>query len=462
MFKILDEAVAPTAGINRRVWMGIGGIGLGGLSLSQLLASQARTTSKRPARAKSVIIFGLNGGPAQHETWDPKPNAPAEIRGQFGTIATRTPGLRVCELMPRTALLTHKLAVLRAVVTNDNAHSSSGYQMLTGVPHAPLSQESSAPRAPNNWPSMGAMLRALRPETGGLPSAITIPEHIWNDGNFPWPGQDAGFLGTRYNPWLIHCDPSDPSFRVPSLSLPGDVPPLRFDERRSLLEQVNHHFDGAQRTATSESFSQHARKASQLIHSPAARRAFDLESESPALRERYGNSRFAQSCLLARRLVESGVGLVQINWTRIKDQPNGGGWDTHSKHNEAIRSLLMPIMDRAFSALIEDLEVRGLLDETLVVWFGEFGRTPRFNKEGGRDHWGSCFSLALAGGGIQGGVVYGSSDKSAAFPMDGRVEPCDLIATIFHCLGYAPDTEIRDSLNRPLPLSRGQVIQAIV
>ena len=463
MLRILDEG-ASAKGMSRRVWMGVGGIGLGGLTLSSLLASRARAgvATDRQPKAKSVIIFGLMGGPPQHETWDPKPNAPPEIRGQFGTIATRTPGFRVGELMPRTSQLTDKLAILRAVSTNDNAHSSSGYQMLTGFPHIPLSQESSAPKAPNNYPSMGALMRALRPETGGLPSAITLPEHIWNDGNFPWPGQDAGFLGTRHNPWLIHCDPSDPSFRLPALSLPGEVPPLRFSDRRSLLDQVNHHYDTIRRTGGAESFSQHAQKASELLHSANARRAFELESEPSNVRERYGSSRFAQSCLLARRLVESGVGLVQVNWTRIKDQPNGGGWDTHAKHNDSIKNLLMPIMDQAFSALIEDLEIRGLLEETLVVWFGEFGRTPRFNKDGGRDHWGSCFSLALAGGGIRGGVVHGTSDKSAAMPIDGKVEAADLIATIFHCLGYSPDTEIRDSFDRPIPISRGKVIKAIV
>jgi uncharacterized protein (DUF1501 family) len=199
-----------------------------------------------------------------------------------------------------------------------------------------------------------------------------------------------------------------------------------------------------------------------LLGSPAARQAFDLEREPASVRDRYGRSRFAQSVLLARRLVEAGVSLVQINWTRIKDQPNQGGWDTHAKNNESLKTLLMPIMDRVYSALLEDLEARGLLDETLVVWFGEFGRTPRFNGAGGRDHWGHVFSLALAGGGIRGGVVHGVSDKNAAYAVDGRVDPADLIATVFHCLGYRPETEVRDALGRPIPISRGRVIDAIV
>jgi uncharacterized protein (DUF1501 family) len=204
------------------------------------------------------------------------------------------------------------------------------------------------------------------------------------------------------------------------------------------------------------------KKAFELVSSGAARSAFDIGKEPDRLRDRYGRSRFAQSCLLARRLVEAGVSLVQINWTRIAKLENQGGWDTHAKHNESAKGFLMPMMDRAFSALVTDLEVRGLLDETLVVWFGEFGRTPKFNGNGGRDHWGHVFSLALAGGGIRGGVVYGASDRNGAYPSDGRVEPRDLIATVFRCLGYEPDTEMRDTEGRPLPVSRGSVIRAIL
>lgn len=202
--------------------------------------------------------------------------------------------------------------------------------------------------------------------------------------------------------------------------------------------------------------------ACDLLGTVSARQAFELEREPAQVRDRYGRSRFAQSVLLARRLVEAGVSLVQVNWTRIANRPNQGGWDTHSAHNASLKGHLMPMMDQAFSALIEDLQVRGLLDETLVVWFGEFGRTPRFNGNAGRDHWGSVFSIALAGGGIKGGVVHGASDRQAAFPTAGRVEPCDIHATLFHCLGYDPDTTIHDTLSRPMPLSRGTPIHAIL
>lgn len=443
--------------LTRREWLRAGAIGLGGLALPQLRTQQARAGASR-AKAKSVIIFGLMGGPAQHDTWDPKPDAPPEVRGPFGTVASRTVGLRVGELMPETAKLTDKIAVLRAVVTNDNAHSSSGYQMLTGVPHAPLNQESATPKAPNNAPSLGAMVRYLRPAAGQLPSAVTLPEHIWNDGNFPWPGQDAGVLGRRHDPWLIHCDPDDAKFKIGALAPPDEVPAARLSARRGLLAGL----DRTSAAGAHEVYDASARKAFELVSSGAARAAFDLHREPDKLRERYGQSRFAQSCLLARRLVEAGVSLVQVNWTRIPKLENQGGWDTHAKHNESAKGFLMPMMDRAFSALVTDLDARGLLDETLVVWFGEFGRTPRFNGNGGRDHWGHAFSLALAGGGVRGGTVYGATDKHAAYPTDGRVEPRDLIATVLHLLGFEPDAELRDAENRPFPASRGSVIRAIL
>ncbi len=449
--------------LTRREWLRAGAIGLGGLTLPQLLAQQARATpSAKPAKAKSVIIFGLLGGPSQHDTWDPKPNAPVEVRGPFGTIASRTVGLRVGELMPETAKLTDKIAVLRAVVTNDNAHSSSGYQMLTGVPHAPLNVESALPKAPNNWPSLGAMVRYLRPAAGQLPSAVTLPEHIWNDGNFPWPGQDAGLLGRKHDPWLIHCDPSDAKFKIDALAPPTEVSASRLSDRRELLDGINHRLESSGTRGAFETHDANTQKAFELVSSGAARVAFDIEREPDRLRERYGRSRFAQSCLLARRLVEAGVSLVQINWTRIAKLENQGGWDTHAKHNPSAKDFLMPMMDRAFSALVTDLDARGMLDETLVVWFGEFGRTPRFNGNGGRDHWGHVFSLALAGGGIRGGVVYGTSDKNGAYASDGRVEPRDLIATVLDRLGFGADAELRDAEGRPFAASRGSVIKAIV
>ena len=412
-------------------------------------------------RAKSVILFWLTGGPAQQETWDPKPRAPLEVRGPFQPIATATPGLDVCELMPRTALLTEKIAVLRAMVTGDNSHSSSGYAMLTGMSHVPLNAESVIAKAPNLWPSTDSIVRLLRPPKNGLPSSIALPEHVWNDGNFPWPGQDAGFLGRKHDPWLIHCDPNAESFKIPDLSFPDEITASRFATRRRLLDLVNQRVEQSLSALPVSRYVEESEHALGLLGGSAARQAFDLSQESDSVRDRYGRSRYAQSVLLARRLVEAGTSIVRINWTRIKDKPNQGGWDTHATHAQACQDFLMPMMDQAYSALLSDLSERGLLDQTLVVWMGEFGRTPKFNSNAGRDHWGHVFSIALAGAGIRGGVVHGSSDRDAAYPVEGRVEPRDLMATIFHCLGYDSETPMHNSDGRPMPISRGEVIRAI-
>ncbi len=468
MARDLEQKTPPS--LTRREWIRAGSLGLSGLSLSQAgQNSLARDAELLPSagsgsafgRAKSVILFWLTGGPAQQESWDPKPQAPLEVRGPFQPIATKTPGLNVCELMPRTAQLTDKIAVLRAMCTGDNAHSSSGYAMLTGMSHVPLNAESATSKAPNLWPCADSIVRLLRPPRNGLPSSIVLPEHIWNDGNFPWPGQDAGFLGRKHDPWLVHCDPNEASFKIPDLAFPDDVTSSRFSTRRRLLDQVNQRLDEALRTAPVRRYVEESEHALGLLGGSAARQAFDLSQEPDTVRERYGRSRYAQSVLLARRLVEAGTSIVRINWTRIKDQPNQGGWDTHATHAQASKDFLMPIMDQAYSALLEDLSQRGLLDQTLVVWLGEFGRTPKFNANAGRDHWGHVFSIALAGAGIRGGVVHGSSDREAAYPVEGRVEPRDLMATIFHCLGYHPETDMHDIDGRPMPISRGEVIEAI-
>ncbi len=309
---------------------------------------------------------------------------------------------------------------------------------------------------------MDAVVRYLRPVRNGLPGSVVLPEHIWNDGNFPWPGQDAGLLGRKHDPWLIHCDPDSPSFNVPDLTFPREISSTRFDQRRALLEHVNRRLDQTLCSPPVGQYSEESQQAMGLLSATASRKAFDLSSESTTARDRYGRSRYAQSVLLSRRLVEAGVSIVRINWPRIPDKPNQGGWDTHAQHSRCCKDFLMPMMDNAYSALLEDLDQRGLLESTLVVWVGEFGRTPQFNANGGRDHWGHVFSMAMAGGGVRGGVVHGSSDKDAAYPLDGRVEPQDVIATIFHCLGFQPDMVIHDTLRRPIPISRGEVIHQIL
>jgi hypothetical protein len=403
------------------------------------------------------------GGPPQHSTWDPKPDAPAEIRGEFRPIATTVPGLQVSELFPRTARQADKLCVLRAVSSNDNAHSSSGYYMLTGQPHQPMNFENANPGAPNDAPNLGAIIRRLHEGPGtGLPAAVRLPHRIFNTDGSVWPGQDAGFLGRSADPWLFTCQPAAADFRVPDFALPVEVSPTRLEGRCSLLEQVNRRLEAAERGGVLHTFDRQWQQAFELVRSPQARRAFRLDQEPTVVRDRYGRSPFGQSCLLARRLVEAGVRLVQVNWYRAPNEPpDNPCWDSHTREAERLRTALAPPLDQAYSALLEDLELRGLLGETLVVCTAEFGRSPRINQQAGRDHWGYVYSTVLAGGGVRGGQVHGSSDRLGDHPRDGRVRPEDLTATIFHALGHEPDTLIQDNLGRPLPISRGEVIRQV-
>jgi hypothetical protein len=441
--------------LTRRDMLHVGGLGLLGLSMPGLLRAQTR-----PARARRCIVLFLMGGPPQHSTWDPKPEATAEVRGPFGPISTSVPGTHICELMPRLAERMDKIAILRAVSTGDNAHSSSGYYMMTGIPHQPLNTENANPGAPNNWPTLGAIVQRVRGSAGSIPTAIRLPHRIFNTDGSVWPGQDSGFLGMNADPWLLQCVPGAASMRVREFSLSADLPSGRLDDRRRLLDAINHGLDADYRL---DRFDRQTQQAFDMLRNARAGHAFDLEREPAAMRDRYGRSPFGQSVLLARRLVEAGVSLVQVNWYRGPDEPSDNPcWDSHTDEPNRLRNVLVPPTDQAFAALLDDLSARGLLEETLIVCAAEFGRTPRFNSRNGRDHWGPVFSVALAGAGIRGGAVHGASDRIGAQPRDGRVRPEDLTATIFHCLGHAPDTEIRDHVNRPIPLSRGQVIHQIV
>ena len=454
-------------GLTRREWMRVGSLGAFGLTLPTLNAAQAKPQPDGAGpgfgQAKRCIVLFMLGGPPQHETWDPKPHAPAEVRGDLSPISSAVPGLALGELMPKTAQRADRVAVLRAVATDDNAHSASGYWMLTGRPHTPKNKENARAGPPNDDPCVAAMVRHLRGDSANLPGSVVLPEEIWNTGRIVWPGQNGGWLGHSADPWLLTCDPNKSDFRVPDIALPDDIPALRFDRRRSLLELVNTHLDQVSRGGAVEHWSGLRQKAFELLGSAEARRAFAIDEEPAEVRERYGRNRFGQSVLLARRLIESGVSLVQVNWTRWEDdRAVAPAWDTHAGNTERLKTALMPPMDSAYSALLDDLDQRGLLDETLIVWIGEFGRTPKINARGGRDHWGHVYSAALAGGGIRAGVVHGESDRHGGFPVSGRVEPQDITATIFHCLGYRADTEIHDAFERPFAISTGRPIGQIL
>jgi Protein of unknown function (DUF1501) len=459
MLSIVADSPSLCDGFSRRTMLRAGAVAGLGLrpSAKRVGAAQPRPTAKR-----CMLLF-LLGGPPQHSTWDPKPEAPAEIRGEIDSIATTVPGVRIGELLPRTALLMDRVALLRAVVTGDNAHSSSGYFMMTGVPHAPQNRENANPGPPNDWPTMAAVAQHLAGPRRLLPAGMRLPHHIFNTDGSVWPGQDSGWLGHAADPWLLNCEPASEDYRVPQFQLAADLSLDRLSRRRSLLAQID---SLRQSVETSSRFGEYGGlqdQAFDLLSSASARAACDLTQEPQDIRDRYGRYQFGQSVLLGRRLLEAGVQFVQVNWFRGPDEPsNAPCWDSHAGETRRLRQNLLPPFDLAYSALLEDLTQRGLLEETLVVCMAEFGRSPRFNAQGGRDHWGSVFSIALAGGGIRGGLVHGRSDEQAAFPEEGVVTPADITATIFHCLGHAPDELVYDPLGRPHPISRGNVIQSLL
>lgn len=451
MFRLIDR-------VSRREVLHAGGLSTLGLSLPAVLANRSIAA---PVRARNCIVLFLMGGPPQHSTWDPKPDAPPEIRGEFGPIETTVPGIRFASLLPNLAKQADKLCVLRAVSTDDNAHSSSGYAMLTGVPHSPLNAENVNPGPPNDWPNIGAIVRRLRGDSGGLPGSVRLPMQIFNTDSSVWPGQDAGFLGRASDPWLFRCDPGSPKFQIPEFTLATDVNLDRLDDRRGLLRNFDQAFGNVLESSGGK-YDRTANQAFALLGSAKARAAFDLGREAPAARDRYGRSHFGQSCLLARRLIEAGVSLVHVNWYRGPEEPSDAPcWDSHAREGERLKTVLAPVMDRACAALIEDLAERGMLDETLVVCMAEFGRTPKLNGRAGRDHWGHVFSIALAGGGVRGGQVYGASDRQGAYPKSGKVTPQDFTATVFHALGFPPHAEYIDPQGRPLVASRGEPVLSI-
>ena len=466
MFSLQARGAKLCDQIVRREVLRAGGLGVCGLSLSQLLAPQpvrAAHSTASGGRAKSCIVLFLMGGPPQHSTWDPKPHAPDNVRGDIPPIATNIPGVQFGELMPKLAQRADKLAVLRAMSTFDNAHSSSGYYMLTGRPHAPMNAENANPGAPNDWPNWGSVVQRLTEPRGHLPGAVRLPNHIFNTDGSTWPGQDGGLLGRSIDPWLFRCQPASPDYRISEFQLPENMSLDRLASRRELMRTLDQSLPAARSETKVGSFTTQQERAYGLLASSASRGAFDLSLETPETRARYGHTQFGQSCLLARRLIEADVRLVQVNWFRGPEEPsNAPCWDSHVGETDRLKNVLVPPTDNAFSALLDDLTERGMLDETLIVCMSEFGRSPKMNGSAGRDHWGSVFSVALAGGGIQGGIVHGASDEIGAYPKQGVTKPEDLTATIFHCLGFTPETEFHDALNRPYAISRGRPIEQIL
>ncbi len=449
----------------RREFLRAGALSLFGLGLPELLHAQSLAPRSRPARA--CILLFMWGGPAQQDTWDMKPDAAAVYRGEFRPIRTTVPGLQVCEHLPRLAGRAHRLALLRAMTHDDVSHTTATHYLLTGKPspQGPLSDD---------WPSYGAIVAQKGFGTGPLPPFVSMMPVVPNGApRFVEEshGQGAGWLGSRFHPFRIDADGSRPDYRVGEFALQAGLTPLRQGGRQQLLRSLDRQVRRLENAETVQGMQAHYERAFSLLAAPQVARAFDLSREPRAVRERYGMNIHGQSVLQARRLIESGVPLVTVFW------PNDGitnvsvYWDTHNRNFIDLKERLCPVTDRAFSALLDDLESRGLLPETLVVWTGEMGRTPRVGQSvvggagagrDGRDHWSKVFTTVLAGGGIRGGAVHGSSDRYAAEPATHPTRPADLAATIYHCLGIDPRQEIHDRLGRPVALCDGQVIEAIL
>ncbi len=447
---------------SRREWLQAGAIGALGIGLPGLLRNHAQAASRpRPSsltsfgRAKSCLLVFMTGGPPQHETFDPKPNAPLEIRGPFRSIPTSIPGIHFSELLPAIARKAHRVTIIRSMTTDINSHSSSGHFMLTGYPHPAGNAET--PATSDDFPSLAAMVGALKPSEKVPISSVVLPEAIVNNPNVPWPGQDAGIMGATHNPFLLRCDPGRFPFVVDGLRLPPAVDELRMTARAGLLEGLDRSFQARVSTSLTRGFDRVQQQAFDMMRNAGSRAAFELDAEPASWRDRYGRHKFGQSLLLARRLIQSGVRLVQVNWPREAGDTSVGNplWDTHQKNAERCKDVLCPAFDRSFATLLDDLESSGLLDETLVLVMGEFGRSPKINPEGGRDHWGHCFSVVMAGAGTPSGLVLGSSDREGGYPTARPILPADLAATVFHRLGISPNAEFPDLLGRQRMVTNG-------
>ena len=449
--------------MNRRSVLQAGSLGAMGLGIADwwriIAASESTGAGKRRRPAKACIFLFMWGGPSQLETFDLKPDAPEEVRGSFHPTATRVPGMQICEHFTRLANLTDRIALVRSLTHNDPAHLSSGHATVTGN-LAPVVKSDATPPSDKDSPHIGSLLARMRPTEDGLPSFVTLPWKAYHPAapGGEAPGQHGGWLGPRYDGMLLTGDPNDPAWRPSALALPQDLTLDRMNSRHSLLRDLDGQRAQLARSQTVGNFHEHQARAYELLASSRVRQAFDLSLEPHRVRDCYGRNIHGQCVLMARRLVEHGVPLVSVNW----HNDGRNFWDTHVDNFNRLKNDLIPPADRALSALLEDLEQRGMLDETLVVWVGEFGRNPRVSKEnGGREHWPRCYSGLLAGGGIRGGSVYGASDRHAAFPVADPVSPQDFGATIMDALGIPIDAILEDREGRPHKIASGRVLESL-
>ncbi|WP_165227429.1 DUF1501 domain-containing protein [Aquisphaera insulae] len=449
--------------LSRRAMLRAGTSGLAGLGLAGLLRAESpgAGSSLKP-RAKHVIFLHQFGGPSHLDTFDMKPDAPSGIRGEFRPISTHTPGMTISEHLPRFSTVLDRFAQVRSVHHKMRNHNSATYYSLTG--HAPPIDDIRLRDTQELYPSYGSTVARFRPVGDpAVPSFVAFP-HVLRDGSVT-PGQHASFLGKAYDPFFVSQDPNRPSFRLPELTLPSDLGLERLDDRRGLQKLIDSQTDLLEWSAAAQGVDAFYTRALTMLGSPRVRQAFDLSLEPESVRDDYGRTTYGQSCLLARRLVEAGVRFVSVYYS-ASIGGDRGGWDTHGDNFKQLRNRLLPITDRTVPTLILDLAARGLLDETLVVWMGEFGRSPRVTNTkqfgpDGRDHWPFCYTVLFAGGGTIPGAIYGASDRIGAYPASDPVTPDDIAATMFWALGIDPATEFRDTLNRPLPVAAGNPVTRI-
>ena len=451
--------------LSRRNVLRVGGLGMFGLTMPKLLQAAAEGKAKNPvAKAKSVIFLFQWGGPSHLETFDMKPDAPSGIRGFHKPMASAADGIQVNSLLPKTAKIMDKVTLIRSMHHTMKNHNSAGYYALTG--HAPPSDDQRLKDTPDLFPAYTSVVDTLSPSRGEVPSAVHLP-YVVSDGTVT-PGQFGSFLGKGHDPFLVTNDPNDAHFALPELSLPEGITYERLAARREMQKLVDTQSRLLEYSAAAKGLDSYYDKALAMLHSTQLREAFDLSKESTQTRDAYGRTTYGQSCLLARRLVEAGVKFVTVTFDpSIGGQStDAGGWDTHGFNDTRMFPIIekrhLPMTEQTLPTLLSDLEQRGLLDDTLVVFVGEFGRTPRINKSQSRDHWPQCYTALLAGGGTKRGFVYGASDKNGEHPAENPVTPDDLSATMFHLLGLNPHTELRDRANRPVPVTYGNVIEGVI
>ncbi|HQU45704.1 MAG TPA: DUF1501 domain-containing protein [Pirellulales bacterium] len=438
-------------GLDRREILQVGFSGLLGLNFNQVIGRTALADDRGPnfGKAKSVILVFCTGAPAHQDIWDLKPDAPAEVRGEFKPADTNVPGVQITPHLPGLAKMADKYAIVRSMTHNLPGHEQATHFVLTGVNALPAGATHMASR--NDWPCYASCVQYLRPRSDGLPSGVMLPTYLHNGYGFS--GQNGGFMGSAFDPWQLTRDPNAADFRLTELDLLPGLTVERLNNRRGLLADLDAQRRDLAEAATAGDLSARVQNAYTLLTENARfRAAFDLASEPAEARDRYGRHPFGQSLLLARRLVEAGMPVVQANMGPMNN------WDTHGQNFQQLKDRLLPPLDQGLSALFDDLAARGLFDETLVVVVGEFGRTPQINATAGRDHWSGVFSAVFAGAGVRGGQAIGASDAQAAWPATRGWYPADLGATVYCALGIDPGSQIIDRLGRPHRMNAGEVI----